>query len=181
MRVLITSSTPAASRTVRVTAPSITPPAQASPITGPWLTRPRVGLSPTSPHSLAGIRAVWQLAAGLQPRSLEPGPDHGVKVWVDRLDPCDGRLHQVLRAKLAVANQVGLRGGVQPGRLDHATHATPVRGQPGLGPSHFSATAKPTRALASPSWPGKTSRPIRRCRSRRIRSRPQPTSPSRMT
>src|SRR6266511_2020335 len=56
MRALITSSTPAASRTVRVTAPSMVPPAQASPITGPWLTRPRVGLSPTSPHSLAGIR-----------------------------------------------------------------------------------------------------------------------------
>src|SRR5215472_14902880 len=56
MGLLITSSTPAASRTVRVTAPSITPPAHASPISGPWLTRPRVGLSPTSPHSLAGIR-----------------------------------------------------------------------------------------------------------------------------
>ena len=56
MRLLITSSTPAASRTVRVTAPSITPPAHASPVSGPWLTRPRVGLSPTSPHSLAGMR-----------------------------------------------------------------------------------------------------------------------------
>src|SRR5690349_24223901 len=47
---------PAASRTVRVTAPSITLPAHASPVSGPWLTRPRVGLRPTSPHSLAGIR-----------------------------------------------------------------------------------------------------------------------------
>ena len=56
MRLLITSSTPAASRTVLVTAPSITPPAHASPTSGPWLTRPRVGLSPTSPHSLAGMR-----------------------------------------------------------------------------------------------------------------------------
>ena len=53
---LITSSTPAASRTVRVTTPSIVPPAQLSPTIGPWLTRPRVGLSPTIPHSLAGIR-----------------------------------------------------------------------------------------------------------------------------
>jgi hypothetical protein len=56
MRALITSSTPAASRTVRVTAPLIAPPAQASPVSGPQLTRPRVGLSPTSPHSLAGMR-----------------------------------------------------------------------------------------------------------------------------
>src|ERR1017187_8340932 len=56
MRALITSSTPAASRTVRVTAPSATPPAHASPDRGPWLTRPRVGLRPTTPHSLAGMR-----------------------------------------------------------------------------------------------------------------------------
>ena len=47
---------PAASRTVLATAPSIVPPAQPSPISGPWLTRPRFGLSPTRPHSLAGMR-----------------------------------------------------------------------------------------------------------------------------
>ena len=45
---------PAASRTVRVSTPSIVPPAHASPTSGPWLTRARVGLSPTRPHSLAG-------------------------------------------------------------------------------------------------------------------------------
>src|ERR1700746_946669 len=56
MGVLIPPRTPPASRTVRVTAPSIVLPAHASPISGPWLTRPRVGLSPTSPHSLAGMR-----------------------------------------------------------------------------------------------------------------------------
>src|SRR6266705_4192673 len=56
MRPLITSRTAAASRTVRASAPSVTLPAHASPISGPWLTRPRVGLSPTSPHSLAGMR-----------------------------------------------------------------------------------------------------------------------------
>src|SRR6202021_836467 len=56
MGVLITSSTPAASRTLRATDPSIVLPAHASPVTGPWLTRPRVGLSPTRPHSLAGMR-----------------------------------------------------------------------------------------------------------------------------
>src|SRR5207245_7602271 len=32
------------------------PPAQPSPTIGPWLTRARVGFSPTSPHSLAGMR-----------------------------------------------------------------------------------------------------------------------------
>src|SRR6516225_9393270 len=32
------------------------PPAQPSPGSGPWLIRPRVGLSPTSPHALAGMR-----------------------------------------------------------------------------------------------------------------------------
>src|SRR6266536_2345156 len=36
--------------------PSIVPPAQPSPTIGPWLTRPRVGLRPTSPHALAGMR-----------------------------------------------------------------------------------------------------------------------------
>src|SRR5215467_4015358 len=56
MRALITSRIAAASRTVRVTAPSIVPPAQPSPTSGPWLTRRRVGLSPTNPHSLAGMR-----------------------------------------------------------------------------------------------------------------------------
>src|ERR1700733_6273149 len=70
MRWLITSSTPAASRPVLVTAPSITPPAHASPTSGPWLTRPRVGLSPTSPHSLAWVRvaAPPSLACATGPR-----------------------------------------------------------------------------------------------------------------
>ena len=31
-------------------------PAQLSPTVGPWLTRPRLGLRPTSPQQLAGIR-----------------------------------------------------------------------------------------------------------------------------
>src|SRR5215472_8355003 len=55
MRALITSSTPAASRTVLVSEPSIVPPAHPSATWGPWLTLPRVGLRPTRPHSLAGI------------------------------------------------------------------------------------------------------------------------------
>src|SRR5436190_23630608 len=56
MGALIASRIAAASLTLRVTAPSIVPPAQPSPTSGPSLTRPRVGLSPTSPHSLAGMR-----------------------------------------------------------------------------------------------------------------------------
>src|SRR5215472_10691459 len=47
---------PAASRTVRVSTPSVVPPAHASPTIGPRLTRARVGLSPTSPHALDGMR-----------------------------------------------------------------------------------------------------------------------------
>src|SRR6201989_863615 len=50
------SSTAAVSRTVRVTTPSIVDPIHDSPLSGPWLTRPRLGLSPTRPHSLAGMR-----------------------------------------------------------------------------------------------------------------------------
>src|SRR5438477_10820980 len=50
------SSTAAASRTVLARAPSMVAPAQPSPTSGPWLTRPRVGFNPTRPHSLAGIR-----------------------------------------------------------------------------------------------------------------------------
>src|SRR3954454_1509845 len=50
------SSTAAASRTDRVTVPSIEPPAQLSLARGPRDTLARVGLSPTRPHSLAGMR-----------------------------------------------------------------------------------------------------------------------------
>src|SRR5260370_804962 len=47
---------PAASRTVRVSTPSIVAPAHASPTIGPRLSRARVGLSPTRPHALDGMR-----------------------------------------------------------------------------------------------------------------------------
>src|SRR2546430_14847027 len=56
MRALITSRMPAASRTERATQPSMVPPAHPSPTSGPCDTRPRVGFSPTRPHSLAGMR-----------------------------------------------------------------------------------------------------------------------------
>src|SRR5258707_14620191 len=46
---------PAASRTVRVSTPSIVAPAHASPTIGPRLSRARVGLSPTRPPALDGM------------------------------------------------------------------------------------------------------------------------------
>src|SRR3954449_4319011 len=46
----------AGSATERGTTPSVVAPAQPSPMSGPWLTRARVGLRPTRPHSLAGTR-----------------------------------------------------------------------------------------------------------------------------
>ncbi len=44
------------SRTDRETTPSVVAPAHPSPSAGPWVMRPRLGLRPTSPHSLAGTR-----------------------------------------------------------------------------------------------------------------------------
>ena len=44
------------SRTLRVTARRATSPPHDSPTSGPTEWRPREGLSPTSPHSLAGMR-----------------------------------------------------------------------------------------------------------------------------
>ena len=52
----MTSSTAALSRTVRVSTCRTTSPDQDSPSSGPSDTRPRVGLSPKSPHMLAGMR-----------------------------------------------------------------------------------------------------------------------------
>src|ERR1700757_2090227 len=49
------SRSAAASRMVHVTANSIARPAQTSPTSGLNEILPRVGLRPTSPHSLAGI------------------------------------------------------------------------------------------------------------------------------
>ena len=51
----IASSIAAASRTVRARDPSPASPVQSLP-TGPALTRPRLGLNPTIPQQLAGMR-----------------------------------------------------------------------------------------------------------------------------
>src|SRR5215831_19106394 len=56
MRPAMASSSPAVSRTVRVTTPSHTRPLIDSPRSGPKEVRPRDGFRPTSPHSLAGMR-----------------------------------------------------------------------------------------------------------------------------
>ena len=44
------------SRTLRVTASRPTRPDHSSPLSGPTVTRPRLGLSPTSPQNEAGMR-----------------------------------------------------------------------------------------------------------------------------
>src|SRR6476620_10840765 len=49
------SSMAAVSRTARLTTPSMVAPIHPSP-SGSWVTRPRLGFNPTSPHSLAGTR-----------------------------------------------------------------------------------------------------------------------------
>ena len=49
------SSMAAVSRTDRLTTPSMVAPIHPSP-SGSWVTRPRLGFNPTSPHSLAGTR-----------------------------------------------------------------------------------------------------------------------------
>src|SRR4051812_205550 len=52
----VTSSSAAASRTERVRTNSFAQPLHRSPSAGPNELRPRLGLRPTSPHMLAGMR-----------------------------------------------------------------------------------------------------------------------------
>src|SRR5215469_2520394 len=147
---LITSKTPAASRTVRVTAPWIVLPAHASPMRGPWLTRPRVGLSPTSPHSLAGMRMEpppsLACATATMPAATaaaDPPDDppverlgsHGLRAGgkliasVVTVVPSSGTLVRPSATKPAARNcaaryEIGLRGGIQPRHVGHAANAT---------------------------------------------------------
>ena len=62
MRPDMTSRNRARSRTVRVITPSVASPSHTSPKSGPAETRPRLGFSPTIPHSDAGIRSDAMLA-----------------------------------------------------------------------------------------------------------------------
>jgi hypothetical protein len=71
--------------------------------------------------------AIGQVALGLLPRSIEPCPDHGIQLRVDRLNRGYGRRCQLFGAHLAAADQIGLCGGVQPCRLGHAANATHAR------------------------------------------------------
>ena len=90
---VIASSSSAASATVRASGPSVDSPAR-SGISGPPEIRPRLGLIPNSPHTLAGIRIdpppSLPCAAGASPAAtaaaappLDPPADrlrsHGVR------------------------------------------------------------------------------------------------------
>ena len=71
-------------------------------------------------------RAVGQVPVSLQPRRIEPCPDHGIQLRVDRLNPGDGRLGQLFGTHLTAADKISLSGGIQPCRPGHATNATPA-------------------------------------------------------
>ena len=75
----------------------------------------------------AAERAIGQVAVSLQPRRIEPRPDHSVQLRVDRLNPGDGRLCQLLGTHLTAADKFSLCGGIQPRGLGHAANATRVR------------------------------------------------------
>src|SRR5215469_9245723 len=64
-------------------------------------------------------RAVGQIAGGFLSGQVESRPDHGVQLRIKLLDPGDGGVHELERACLAAANQIGLRGRVQPGDICH--------------------------------------------------------------
>jgi hypothetical protein len=71
-------------------------------------------------------RPIGQIAVSLQPRRIEPCPDHGIQLRVDRLNPGDGRLCQLLGTHLTTADKISLCGRIQPRRFSHATNATRV-------------------------------------------------------
>jgi hypothetical protein len=75
----------------------------------------------------AAERAIGQVAVSLEPRRVEPCPDHGIQLRVDRLNPGDGSFCQLFGTHLTAAHKIGLCGGDQPYRLSHATNATRAR------------------------------------------------------
>ena len=75
----------------------------------------------------AAERPIGQVTVSLQPRRVEPRPDHRIKLRVDRLDRGDPSLCQLLGTYFAAADKVSLRGGVQPCHLGHALNATRAR------------------------------------------------------
>src|SRR5690625_5439413 len=94
----MTSKNAAVSRTVRVSTPSVDRP-MPSPLSGPFETRPRLGLSPTRPQDAAGIRiepppslacatgTIWEATAAPAPPLEPPAPrskSQGVRAGGDR-------------------------------------------------------------------------------------------------
>ena len=79
----------------------------------------------------AGKRALGQSALRcLLARRIERLGHHRIHLGVHRLDPVDRRVHQFQRGRLALGNELGLRDGVETGRLRgkcgtdlHARHA----------------------------------------------------------
>src|SRR5690625_3501982 len=81
----MTSKNAAVSRTVRVSTPSVDRP-MPSPLSGPFETRPRLGLSPTRPQDAAVIRiepppslacatgTIWEATAAPAPPLEPPAP-----------------------------------------------------------------------------------------------------------
>src|SRR5690242_3034477 len=87
-----------------------------------------------------------QVPVGLLPGRVEPGPDDGVKLRVDRLDAGDGRLGEFLRAYLSAPDEVGLSRGVQPSHVGHTAHATNLA----IGVSAFGLVVTAARPWADP-------------------------------
>src|SRR5690242_21245691 len=91
-----------------------------------------------------------QVPVGLLPGRVEPGPDDGVKLRVNRLNAGDRRLGEFLRAYLSAPDEVGLGRGVQPSHVGHTVHATVlIIGGGWRRWTRLALTAPPD---ASPDW-----------------------------
>src|SRR3989475_2956706 len=77
-----------------------------------------VSVPPRAGASLRRGRARGQVRRRrLGARLLEALDDDGVQLRVHALDARDGRIDQLARARLALADQLGLRGGVEKGEF----------------------------------------------------------------
>jgi hypothetical protein len=117
-------------------------------------------------------RAIGQVTRCCLPRRVEPGPDHGVQLRIDLLNPGDRRVYQLPGTHLTAADQVSLCGAIQPRPLAHTANATRApgnaialadRGRPRPTARRATTRGIRRRRTAVPAWP-----PRRSCR----RSRP---------